>query len=75
MSASAPALRWPSSGRLMTSAARCVLAFTTSASGMPMFRNFDIVLRMSFIPPFMLPEWRSVLITSGVKPCFMAGTA
>ena len=36
-------------------AARAVFALITSPSGMPMFRNFDMVFRMSFMPPFMLP--------------------
>ena len=49
----------------MISAARAVLALMTSASGIPRLRNFDIVFRMSFMPLFMLPMCRSVLITSG----------
>jgi hypothetical protein len=30
-----------------------------SGSGMPMFRNFDMTLVMSFIPAFMLPICKS----------------
>ena len=49
----------------MTAAAFAVLALMTSGRGMPRFRNFDIVFRMSFMPPFWLWMCRSVLITSG----------
>ncbi len=74
-SASAPTPRCPSSGRLMISAAFAVLARITSLIGMPSTSSFDITFRMSFMPAFMLPVCRSVLITSGQKPCFVAGTA
>ena len=40
-----------------------------------MLRNLDITFAMSFAASFMLWACRSVLITSGLKPCFMAGTA
>ena len=54
----------------MIAAAFAVLAVITSFRGIPRFITFDIVLRMSFMPAFWLPVCRSVLITSGKKPCF-----
>jgi hypothetical protein len=46
-------LRLPSSGRFSANAAFTVEAATTSASGMPRQRNFDIVVTWSNAGPLM----------------------
>jgi hypothetical protein len=48
---------------------------TISCIDIPIFRNFDITLVMSFMPAFILPMCKSVEIESGTKPCRTAGRA
>ena len=75
ISASEPTLKFPRSGLLITFAGFQVERKMTSCKLIPMLRNLDITLLMSFIPLFILSAWRSVLITFGRKPCCIAGTA
>ena len=59
----------------MTCAGAQVDFAITCRRGMPRFSILDMTLAMSFIPPFMLTAWMSVLIVSGENPCRVAGTA
>ena len=74
-SATAPMLRCPSSVRLICFAGSQVDLRTTSLSGRPSARNFDMTLVMFFMPPFMLRKCRSVEMESAMKPFFTEGTA
>ena len=75
ISASVPTLRFPRSVLLITLAGFQVERRITSFKLIPILRNLDMTLLISFMPPFILSACRSVLITLGWNPCCIDGTA
>src|SRR5439155_1489859 len=74
-SAGAPIWSVPRPGtRPMTLAGSTVALATTSSSGMPRLRNFDITLGSVGYPGvLMLTAWMSLEMVSGGAPCCRAG--
>ena len=75
MSAGVPTDKFPSSSPFDLTRRSMFERRTTSSSVIPILRNFDMVVSMVCMAPFMLPMCRSVDIESGRNPCFTAGTA